>query len=120
MTITYKIGDKDIRPWGTWEVLDVGTNYIVKRITVLPDKLLSLQLHHHRSEHWIITNGTAEVTLQDTIQSVPQNGHVFIPIETKHRIANKTNEPIIFIEIQTGDLLDETDIVRFKDQYGRV
>lgn len=120
MTITYKTGDKDTRPWGTWEVLDTGNKHIVKRIQVMPQKMLSLQMHHHRSEHWIITDGTAEITLGDTVQTVSANNHVFIPVGCKHRIANRTASPVIFIEIQAGDLLDENDIVRFEDQYGRV
>ena len=120
MSITYQIGEKDTRPWGTWEVLDVGENYIVKRIQVMPNQTLSLQLHHYRSEHWIITTGSAEVTIGKKMLTVPADTHIFIPVETKHRIANKTNTPLTFIEIQTGDLLDETDIIRFNDVYGRV
>lgn len=120
MSITYQIGEKDTRPWGTWEVLDVGENYIVKRIQVMPNQTLSLQLHHYRSEHWIITTGSAEVTIGKKMLTAPADTHIFIPVKTKHRIANKTNTPLTFIEIQTGDLLDETDIIRFNDVYGRV
>ena len=120
MTVTYKIGEKDTRPWGDWEVIDVGPTYIVKRIRVLPDKKLSLQLHHHRDEHWIIAQGTAQVTLGEKVFDVPANTPVFIPVGEKHRIANLTQEPVVFIEVQTGDTLDETDIVRLEDSYGRV
>lgn len=120
MSVSYKIGEKDTRPWGTWEVLDVGDQYIVKRITVMPGKILSLQMHHHRAEHWIIAQGTAEVTLGNKIFKAPQDTPVYIQKEQKHRIANRTEEPLIFIEVQTGDTLDENDIVRFEDQYGRV
>lgn len=120
MTVTYKIGEKDTRPWGDWEVIDVGPTYIVKRIRVLPDKKLSLQLHHHRDEHWIIAQGTAQVTLGEKVFDAPANTPVFIPVGEKHRIANLTQEPVVFIEVQTGDTLDETDIVRLEDSYGRV
>ena len=120
MSVTYKVGESDTRPWGTWEVLDVGAEYIVKKITVMPGKILSLQMHHYRSEHWIIAYGEAEVTLGDKVFTAPQNTPVYIEKEQKHRIANKTDKPMIFIEIQTGKTLDENDIVRFEDSYGRV
>ncbi|MGN1063069.1 MAG: phosphomannose isomerase type II C-terminal cupin domain [Alphaproteobacteria bacterium] len=120
MSVHYKTGDMDIRPWGIWEVIDVGATYIVKKITVMPGKILSLQLHHHRSEHWIIVSGTAEVTLDGRTFIAECNTPVYIEKEQKHRIANNTNLPMIFIEIQTGDILDENDIVRFEDRYGRV
>lgn len=120
MSIHYKVADRDTRPWGTWEVVDVGQKHIVKKITVMPNKILSLQLHHHRYEHWIIVQGIANVTLDDQTFLANENSAVFIQKEQKHRIANNTNEPLIFIEIQTGDILDENDIVRFEDSYGRV
>lgn len=120
MTIFYKKGDMDTRPWGTWEVIEAGEGYIVKKITVLPGKILSLQLHHHRAEHWIIVSGSAEVTLGENVFTAPQNTAVYIDKEQKHRIANNTDNPMVFIEIQTGDTLDENDIVRFEDRYGRV
>ena len=119
MVVLYKKGQKDTRPWGDWEVLDAGENYIVKRIRVLPDKKLSLQMHHHRSEHWIIAQGTAKVTLGDKIFEAPANTPIFIEVEQKHRIANETSDTVVFIEVQTGDTLDENDIVRFADDYGR-
>ena len=120
MTVNYKRGDFDSRPWGTWEVLDAGESHIVKKLVVLPNQSVSLQLHHKRNEHWIIVHGTATVTLGDEIKTVKQDEAVYIPVETKHRIANLTNEPVVFIEVQTGDNLDENDIERFEDQYGRV
>ena len=120
MNIHYKTGDSDIRPWGTWEVLISSENFVIKKIVVLSQKILSLQLHHHRSEHWIILQGTGIVTLDGTTFTVQQNDHIFIPKKHKHRIENDTNTPLIFIEIQTGDILDENDIVRFQDEYGRV
>lgn len=117
--IAYKAGDSDTRPWGTWRVLDVGTRHIVKRIMVMPGKILSLQLHHHRDEHWVIVKGTAVVTVGELVVEKKENEAVFIPRETKHRIANNTEEPMEFIEIQTGDTLREDDIVRLEDSYGR-
>ena len=118
--MNYKAGDSDKRPWGTWHVLDVGTRHAVKRIAVEPGKILSLQLHHHRDEHWIIVKGTATVTVGDKVVTKKENESVFIPRETAHRIANDTNAPMEFIEVQTGDELREDDIVRLEDAYGRV
>ena len=119
MVVKYEKGTSDVRPWGTWEVIAVGDCYIVKRIVVMPGQQLSLQLHHHRDEHWIIAQGTAEVTLDDRVFSAPANTPIFIRTEQKHRIANRTQEPVVFIEVQTGDNLDENDIVRLEDIYGR-
>lgn len=118
--MTYKPGEKDTRPWGTWEVLDVGERHVVKRITVQPGKVLSLQLHHYRDEHWVIVKGTATVTLGSDTFEKNENETVFIPRETTHRIANNTDQPLEFIEIQTGGILSEGDIVRLEDAYGRV
>lgn len=118
--MAYKPGDSDTRPWGLWQVLDVGTKHVVKRIAVQPGKVLSLQLHHHRDEHWIIVKGTATVTVGDQVMKKKENEAVFIPRETKHRIANDTSDPMEFIEVQTGDDLREDDIIRLQDDYGRV
>ena len=119
MTTLYKRGDSDNRPWGTWEVLDSADNYCVKKIKVIPSGILSLQLHHHRSEHWIIVEGEAVVTLGDKILTKRANESVYIPAETKHRIQNKTDKDMVFVEVQTGENLDENDIVRLEDKYGR-
>ncbi len=119
MTVLYQVGDKDSRPWGTWEVIGVGKNYIVKKICVEAGQTLSLQMHHYRDEHWIIVSGTAEVTLDEQIYEAHQNTPIFIKAGQKHRIANKTKDPVVFIEVQTGNTLDESDIVRFEDKYGR-
>lgn len=120
MANLYKKGDHDNRPWGTWEVLDGDENFCVKRIMVKPKSMLSLQLHHFRGEHWIIVKGKAFVTLGEKIFEVQADDAVYIAKETKHRIENRSDEPMEFIEIQTGDNLDENDIVRFEDIYGRV
>ncbi len=119
MVSLYKKGDQDIRPWGVWSVLDTDTNFCVKKICVKPHSQLSLQLHHHRSEHWIIVKGIAKVSLGDDVFVCKTNESVYIPAETKHRIENDTDGFVEFIEIQIGDNLDENDIVRFEDVYGR-
>ena len=119
MANEYKRGDSDVRPWGTWEVLDTGTNFCVKKIKVNPGGKLSLQLHHFRSEHWIIVKGRALITLGDEMISQKAGENIFIPEETKHRIQNDTNSDVEFIEVQIGDNLDENDIVRLEDIYGR-
>jgi len=118
--MSYKAGDRDTRPWGTWQVLDVGARHVVKRIMVEPGKILSLQLHHHRDEHWVIVKGIATVTVGGSVTEKKENETVFIPRETAHRIANNTGEPMEFVEIQTGEELREDDIVRLEDAYGRV
>lgn len=119
MTTTYKRGDSDTRPWGTWEVLDAGESFCVKKIIVNPGAILSLQLHHFRAEHWIIAAGEAMVVLGDDILYRKSNDAVYIPAETKHRIQNDSSAEVIFIEVQTGDNLDENDIIRYEDVYGR-
>ncbi len=120
MVNLYARGQKDTRPWGTWEVLDAGDGYCVKKICVTPGNILSLQLHHYRAEHWIIVRGEALVTLGNDKIVKKANESVYIPAETKHRIQNNTQQDMEFIEIQTGENLDENDIVRFEDSYGRV
>lgn len=120
MINNYKRGDHDTRPWGTWEVIDSGNGFCVKRITVKPEGILSLQLHHFRAEHWIIVSGVATVTLGDDTIIKKAGEAVYIPVETKHRIQNNASEPLTFIEIQAGENLDENDIVRYEDIYGRV
>ena len=120
MVVKYEKGASDTRPWGTWEILDTGDHHTVKRIVVLPGQKLSLQSHNHRDEHWIITEGTAKVTNGDKIITAEPNTPVFIPAKAKHRIENTGTENVVFIEVQTGDLLDENDIIRYEDVYGRV
>jgi mannose-6-phosphate isomerase-like protein (cupin superfamily) len=117
--VTYRRGDSDNRPWGRWEVLDTGEGFAVKRITVNPGAILSLQLHHHREEHWVIVRGRARVTCGAEVKELVRNQAVFIPLETAHRIENPGDEPLEFVEVQVGDKLDENDIVRLEDRYGR-
>lgn len=121
MATDYKKGDHDTRPWGTWEVLESGEHYCVKKITVNPGAILSLQLHNHRAEHWIIAEGEAMVVLGEDTLYRQADTSVYIPVKTKHRIKNTSpDKQLVFIEIQTGETLDENDIVRFEDSYGRV
>jgi mannose-1-phosphate guanylyltransferase len=108
------------RPWGTYTVLEEGPGFKIKRIEVKPGASLSLQLHHHRSEHWIVVCGTARVTNADQVMDLNINESTFIPAENKHRLENARTEPLIMIEVQTGGYLGEDDIVRFQDAYGRV
>ena len=120
MEINYKKGDKDTRPWGEWETIDVGVNYVVKRIKVNPGGKLSLQKHTYRNEHWIIATGKALVTLDNEKKEVIENSHVFIPVGTIHRVENIEKQELVFIEIQTGTILDENDIIRLEDIYNRI
>ena len=119
MSNNYQKGDRDTRPWGTWEVLDAGDGFCVKRICVTPGNILSLHSHNFRDEHWIIIKGEAVVTLGEDKLFKKANDAVFIPAKTKHRIQNDTNDMMEFIEVQTGDNLDESDIIRYEDSYGR-
>jgi mannose-1-phosphate guanylyltransferase/mannose-6-phosphate isomerase len=108
------------RPWGTYEPVDGGPRYQVKRLTVKPGASLSLQLHHHRAEHWIVVSGTARVTRDDEVFLVSENQSTYIPIGTRHRLENPGTIPLELIEVQSGSYLGEDDIVRFEDIYNRV
>ncbi|AIF53688.1 mannose-1-phosphate guanylyltransferase/mannose-6-phosphate isomerase [Pelosinus sp. UFO1] len=107
------------RPWGSYTVLGEGPGYKMKKIIVNPGQRLSLQMHYHRSEHWIVTGGTAEVTLGNEAKLVHENESIFIPLSTKHRLGNPGRIPLEIIEVQNGKYLEEDDIVRFDDVYGR-
>ncbi|AUQ56789.1 mannose-1-phosphate guanylyltransferase/mannose-6-phosphate isomerase [Phaeobacter inhibens] len=110
---------KDHRPWGWFESLVVGERFQVKRIHVHPGAALSLQSHHHRSEHWIVVEGTAKVTVDDTVQLVSENQSVYIPLGAVHRMENPGKVPMVLIEVQTGSYLGEDDIIRYEDIYAR-
>ena len=107
------------RPWGSYLVLDESSSYKIKRIEVLPGQRLSLQKHHHRSEHWIVVSGTALVTCGDQQQVVNVNESTYIPIGQNHRLENPGKIPLVIIEVQCGEYLGEDDIVRFDDDYNR-
>ena len=110
---------KDHRPWGWFESLVVGDRFQVKRIHVHPGAALSLQSHHHRSEHWIVVEGTAKVTVDDEIKLVTENQSVYIPLGAVHRMENPGKVPMVLIEVQTGSYLGEDDIIRYEDVYAR-
>lgn len=115
----YAVGDTDMRPWGRWEVLAVGPHYAVKRIYVHAGGRLSLQYHHHRSEHWTIVEGIGEVWIGDENRTVKPGDHLYIPVTVAHRIRNAGHDPLVFVEVQTGPILDESDIIRISDDYSR-
>ena len=108
------------RPWGWYESIDQGPRFQVKRIMVKPGARLSLQMHHHRAEHWIVVSGTAEVTNGDTVTLLGENQSTYIPLGQKHRLGNPGKVPLEIIEVQSGAYLGEDDIVRFDDNYGRL
>ncbi len=107
------------RPWGWYDSIDEGPRFKVKRIMVKPGASLSLQMHHHRAEHWIVVKGTAEVTVGERVVLLSENESTFIPLGHKHRLANPGKVPLEIIEVQSGSYLGEDDIVRFEDTYGR-
>jgi mannose-1-phosphate guanylyltransferase/mannose-6-phosphate isomerase len=110
---------RDHRPWGWFESLVKGNRFQVKRIVVQPGAALSLQSHHHRAEHWIVVEGTARVTIDDTSRLVTENQSVYIPLGAVHRMENPGKVPMVLIEVQTGSYLGEDDIIRYEDVYAR-
>ena len=108
------------RPWGWYDSIDHGPRHQVKRIMVKPGASLSLQMHHHRAEHWIVVSGTAEVTNGDKVIMLTENQSTYIPLGQTHRLRNPGKTPLEIIEVQSGSYLGEDDIVRFEDTYGRV
>jgi len=115
----YKMHRRVYRPWGHYEGVDAGERFQVKRLTVYPGASLSLQLHHHRAEHWVVVKGTAKVTRGEEVFTLTENQSTYIPVETKHRLENPGTVPLEVIEVQSGDYLGEDDIVRFEDKYKR-
>ncbi len=114
-----RLGREVFRPWGSYDSLDDAPGFQVKRLTVMPGAALSLQMHHHRAEHWVVVGGTARITRDDEVFELAFGGHTFIPRGARHRIENPGTDPLRIIEIQVGDYLGEDDIVRFEDRYGR-
>ena len=107
------------RPWGSYISLAEGSYWQVKKIIVNPKCSLSLQLHKHRTEHWIVVSGTAQVEIDGKVSSLSKNQSTYIPLESKHRLSNKGKEILVLIEVQSGSYLGEDDIIRFEDNYGR-
>ena len=108
------------KPWGSFEILHSGKNFLVKKITVKPGGILSLQSHEHRSEHWIVAQGNVEVTLEGKIINLKENENIYIPKGAVHRISNKDTEDLIIIEMWYGKILNENDIKRYEDIYERI
>ena len=108
------------RPWGSYTNLFSGKNFLIKELYVKPKGVLSLQKHFHREEHWLITQGIPKITLNKRTFSKKPKESIFIPLKAIHRIENPNSKPVKIIEAQIGSILKETDIVRFKDIYGRV
>ena len=111
---------KTERPWGWYDVIDQGDRYKVKNIMVKPGQRLSFQKHHHRTEHWIVVSGTAEVQLNNDKQLLGENQSTYIPLGCAHRLSNPGKIPLYIIEVQSGAYLEEDDIVRFEDDHGGV
>ena len=114
-----EIFPKDHRPWGWFESLALGDCFQVKRICVKPGAALSLQSHKHRSEHWIVVEGTARVTIDDEVKLVSEGQSVYVPFGAKHRMENPGKLPMVLIEVQIGTYLGEDDIIRYEDVYAR-
>lgn len=119
LALTQSAGKTDIRPWGSFTVLDEGAGYKIKRIEVNPGHRLSLQMHYHRSEHWIVVSGTARVVCGDQEIVLCSNQSTYVPQTKVHRLENPGVIPLVVIEVQNGDYLGEDDIVRFQDDYVR-
>ena len=108
------------RPWGKFTNLFEGKEFLIKELYVKSKGILSLQKHHHRAEHWLVTQGNAKITLNNDIIIKKSGEHIFIPLEAIHRVQNSGKKPVKIVEAQVGSILKETDIVRYQDVYGRV
>jgi len=107
------------RPWGSYDSIDSGERFQVKRLSVKPGGVLSLQMHHHRAEHWVVVSGTARITCDDKVYLLSENQSTYIPVGSTHRIENPGKVFLHIVEVQSGSYLGEDDIVRFEDNYGR-
>ena len=110
---------KEDRPWGWYEIIDQGDRYKVKSIEVNPNASLSLQKHLHRAEHWVVVEGTAQIEVDEKIFIIKENESTYIPLGSKHRLSNPGKIPLRIIEVQSGSYLEEDDIERYDDDYGR-
>ncbi len=115
-----KLSKTVYRPWGYYTCLNEGKGWLTKLICVLPKNKLSLQSHNHRSEHWVILEGKADVVLEDKVHKLEKGNSINIPLKAKHSLQNNTNEPLKILEVQKGDIISEDDIIRYQDMYGRV
>jgi mannose-6-phosphate isomerase-like protein (cupin superfamily) len=116
---THRLHRTVARPWGTYTTLQEGPRFKIKRIEVRPGASLSLQMHHHRSEHWVVVSGTAKVTVDAKVTLLAPNESTYVPVGARHRLENPGKVLLTMIEVQCGDYVGEDDIVRFEDQYGR-
>ena len=113
------VASTELRPWGSFTILEEGRGYKIKRIEVKSGHRLSLQMHHHRSEHWIVVSGTARVTCGGNEHILHSNQSTYVPQCTTHRLENPGVIPLVLIEVQNGEYLGEDDIIRFQDDYAR-
>ena len=111
--------ESDERPWGSWHILDTGAGFQVKRLVVKPGARLSLQSHEYRAEHWTVTAGTAECTVDHVVKTLAVGESIDIPIGARHRLANPGDTELMIIEVQLGSYTGEDDIIRHEDDYGR-
>jgi mannose-6-phosphate isomerase len=118
--LNHTLAATELRPWGSYTILEEGRGYKIKRIEVKPGHRLSLQMHHHRSEHWIVVSGTARVQCGDVEQTLSSNQSTYVPQCTAHRLENPGVIPLVLIEVQNGEYLGEDDIIRFQDDYSRI
>lgn len=116
---SHKLHKTVYRPWGSFTILEEGPHFKIKRIEVKPYSSLSLQLHHHRSEHWVVLKGEAHIVNGEQTMTIKRDQSTFIPAGHKHRLSNAIDTPLVIIEVQTGKYIGEDDIVRFEDNYGR-
>ena len=107
------------KPWGSFKIIDEGEKFTIKKIIVNPGGKLSLQRHEHRSEHWLIAEGKAEVIIDQKTYNLIENEHIFIPLGAKHRLTNNSSKNLVIVELWFGEHLDENDIIRCDDIYGR-
>lgn len=114
-----RVAATELRPWGSFTILEEGRGYKIKRIEVKPGHRLSLQMHYHRSEHWIVVSGTAKVICGDDELVIHQNQSTYVPQGNMHRLENPGVIPLVLIEVQNGEYLGEDDIIRFEDDYAR-
>ena len=111
--------EKVVRPWGYYHLLVKTNEYLIKQIVILPKKSISLQKHKHRSEHWIVVEGTASVTINNETRLIAEGESVYVPLGAVHRMENPGKLPMVLIEVQTGAYLGEDDIIRYEDAYDR-
>ncbi len=118
--VRYTVGVRDVCPSGTWEVLAIGAGYTLKRIVVSPGHHLSSQYDEHRAEHWTVVQGSAEAKIDGVPHPLEAGEHVYVLLGAHHRIKNAGDTPVVFLEVQVGEHLDEDDIIRLQDDYDRV